>query len=196
MKDIFHNIISIKLQQFFSIVLWMISLIFDKYSVWILEMKNENKVQKFYVRFLHHWNQDEQTNPLIQFLSSNSKIIYSSRAYCKISQLYGWTYWRKGILEYTPITTLVLLEGSFIFYRTMRCIVIWTVVCRNHVARPEETVVISINGGNEEKVPSIIKTKTSPTLKRAAQCLTLQNIWLVIEALAMLISAPLNLPGF
>ena len=49
---------------------------------------------------------------------------------------------------------------------------------------------------NEEKVPSIIKTKTSPTLKRAAQCLTLQNIWLVIEALAMLISAPLNLPGF
>ena len=82
----------------------MISLMFDQYSVWILEMKNENQVLICYVRFLHHWNQDEQTNPLIQFLSSNSKIIYSSRAYCKISKLYGWTYWRKGILEYTELS--------------------------------------------------------------------------------------------
>ena len=86
----------------------MISLMFDQYLVWILEMKNENQVLICYVRFLHHWNQDEQTNPLIQFLSSNSKIIYSSRAYCKISKLYGWTYWRKGILEYTDLFSICL----------------------------------------------------------------------------------------
>ena len=111
MKDIFHNIISIKIQKKFS-NRNMISLMFDKYSVWILEMKNENQVLICYVRFLHHWNQDEQTNPLIQFLSSNSKIIYSSRAYCKISKLYGWTYWRKGILEYTSSWLLAWQRSS------------------------------------------------------------------------------------
>ena len=61
------------------------------------------QVLKCYVIFLHHWNQDEQMNLLILFSTSNSKIIYSSRANCKICQLYRRTYRRTGILEYTAV---------------------------------------------------------------------------------------------
>ena len=45
-------------------------------------------------------------NPLIPFLSSNSKIFLSSRAKCKISKLDGRIKWRTGILEYTGVTLL------------------------------------------------------------------------------------------